>query len=85
MRFSLNSGMCVGVSCGSDDSSAFRMLVQLKGKYRCQLLYLPINNFQFNTENLITKLRIHDVTIYNGNVDEIENHSQIKSEFAFMI
>ena len=44
-HFSLNSGMCVGISFGSDDSSAFHLLVLLKGKDRCRLLYLPMNDF----------------------------------------
>ena len=46
MHFSLNSGMCVGISLGSDDSSAFCLLVLLKGKDRCWLLNLPINDFE---------------------------------------
>ena len=45
MRFLLNSGKCVGISISSDHSSAFRLLVLLKGKDRCRLLYLPINDF----------------------------------------
>ena len=44
MRFSLNSGICVGISFGSDDYSAFHLLILLKGKDSCQLVYLPINN-----------------------------------------
>ena len=45
MCFSWNSTMCVGISFGSSDSSAFRLLVLLKGKDCCRVLYLPINNF----------------------------------------
>ena len=45
MRFSLNSGMCVGISFGSNDSSDFRLLALLKGKDRRRLLYLPVNDF----------------------------------------
>ena len=43
------------------------------------------NNFETKQGNWITKLRIPNVTIRNGNVDEIEKHPQIKSEFAFTI
>ena len=39
------ASMCVGISFGSDDSSAFYLLVLLKGKDRCRLLYLRINDF----------------------------------------
>ena len=35
----------VGISFCSDDTSAFRLLVLLKGKDYCRLLYLPINDF----------------------------------------
>ena len=45
MSFSLNSGMCVDISFGSHASSAFSLLVLLKGKDRRQLVYLPINDF----------------------------------------
>ena len=45
MRFSLNSGMRVGISFDSNDSSAFCLLVLLKGKDPCQMVYLPINDF----------------------------------------
>ena len=45
MRFLLNSGMCDGISFGSDGSSVFHFLVLLKGKDRCQLLYLQMNDF----------------------------------------
>ena len=45
MRFSLNSGNRVNISFGSDDSSAFCLLVLLKGKDCCQLLYFPMNDF----------------------------------------
>ena len=41
--------------------------------------------FWNQASNWITKLRIHNVTIHNGNVDEIEKHPQTKSEFAFTI
>ena len=43
MRFSLNSS--IRVTFGSDDSNAFHLLVLLKGKDCCQLLYLPIHDF----------------------------------------
>ena len=45
MRFLVNPGMFVGISFGSDDSSAFYLLVLLKGNGRWRLLYLRINDF----------------------------------------
>ena len=45
MRFLLNSGMCFGISFSSDDSNAFRLLVLIKGKDHCRLLYLLTNDF----------------------------------------
>ena len=36
---------CFAISFSSDDSSAFRLLVLLKGKDSCRVLYLPINDF----------------------------------------
>ena len=90
MHFLLNSSMCVGISSRGDDSSAFCLLVLHKGKDHCWLLYLSNqrfcnNNSEIKQGNWITKLHINNVTIYNGNVDEIKKHSQIKPEFAFTI
>ena len=49
MSLSLNSGIRVGISFGSDESSTFRLLVLLKGKDHCWLLYLPIIDFATKT------------------------------------
>ena len=43
------------------------------------------SNFEIKQGNWIIKLVIHNMTIYNGNTNEIEKHPQIKSEVAFTI
>ena len=47
MHFSLNSGMCVGISFGSDDSSAFWLLALLKGIVDCYTFQSTIFQQQF--------------------------------------
>ena len=68
----------------------FSLACSAQGK-RSLLVAIPSNhrfchkNFEIKQGNWITKIRIHNVTMNYGNVDEIEKHPQIKSEFAFTI
>ena len=89
MRISLNSGICwyfllqwwqqcFSLACSAKRKTLLPIAIPSNQRF-CN------NNFEIKQWNWITKLRIHNVTIRNGNVDEIEKHPQIKSEFAFTI
>ena len=89
MRFSLNSGICwyfllqwwhqcFSLACSAKRKRLLPIAIPSNQRFFN-------NNFEIKQGNWITKLRIHNVTVRNGNVDEIEKHLQIKSEFAFTI